>query len=202
MIDLSGLEHISPEVFTCYARLVVPMLPAFARLIRRQALIVPEGLVGSVVAGFCELYRGLGPGHRLFRSTTDAFDWLGCDDLTAARVSALVNAHRQTPPPLHGLRALLASEPGVDIEGAARTLMTSARSLQRALREAGTSFRAEQSAARLEAARELLRGEPMKLGCVARALGMASTSHFVAWFRRETGATPARWRIGEDAIGA
>lgn len=199
LLDLSALEHISAELFAFYVKQVVPQVPTFAQFIRRQALVVPEGMVGSIVAGFYPMLGLACPRYRVFRTPVEAFAWLGHPENTARAVSALVEGRRRAPSTQRRLRTLLAADCTLDIEAAAKALCTSARSLQRDLNAEGTSFRTAQAEAKLEAARSLLRGERVKLWSVARTLGMASPSHFAAWFRRHTGATPARWRAGPDA---
>jgi len=50
--------------------------------------------------------------------------------------------------------------------------------------------------ARVEAAKELLRGSEASLKMIADACGFVDQSHFTKVFSRETGVTPAVWRAG------
>lgn len=80
------------------------------------------------------------------------------------------------------------------LNDAARTLCTSARSLQRHLREQGTSFRTELINARINAAKRMLDESDDKLVAVAQAVGYNSPQILNALFKRETGQTPGQFR--------
>jgi AraC-like DNA-binding protein len=80
------------------------------------------------------------------------------------------------------------------VAAAARALGRSTRSLQRELRAAGTSFRAELARARADVAAELLADSELKLETVAARAGFTSPSHFSRFFRRRTGRPPSRSR--------
>jgi AraC-like DNA-binding protein len=58
----------------------------------------------------------------------------------------------------------------------------------------GRTFREEQQRVRTEMACELLRQTALKVGVIARRLGMRDPSQFIAVFRRATGLTPAAYR--------
>jgi transcriptional regulator GlxA family with amidase domain len=76
----------------------------------------------------------------------------------------------------------------------ARRVGRSARSIQRGLAHAGTSFRSETTRLRIERARELPELGELKVEAVARAVGIRSASSFVAAFRALTGTTPTVYR--------
>ena len=76
----------------------------------------------------------------------------------------------------------------------ARRLGRSERSLQRDLQQAGTTFRGELEAARVELARALLVDTDLKIDSVARKVGCASAAHFATLFRRVAGETPSAYR--------
>jgi len=80
------------------------------------------------------------------------------------------------------------------LESAAAGLATSARSLQRELHDAGTSFSAELHAARVRAACELLGETDDKIDVIAQAVGATTGSRLSRLFRRQLGITPARFR--------
>ena len=81
-----------------------------------------------------------------------------------------------------------------DIEGAASKLGLGPRTLQRRLREEGTSYRSMLSSVRLERAMSLLKesGDPIEM--IALSLGYAATSHFTRAFTQWTGTPPSRVR--------
>jgi AraC-like DNA-binding protein len=76
----------------------------------------------------------------------------------------------------------------------ARRLGTSARTLQRRLREEGTSFAAELDAVRRERAEAFLRAPDVSIAEVSWLLGFAEQSGFTRAFRRWTGVAPTDWR--------
>jgi transcriptional regulator GlxA family with amidase domain len=59
---------------------------------------------------------------------------------------------------------------------------------------AGRTFRDEMLRARIDAARKLLTQTSLKVGIIARRLGVRDTSHFIATFRKATGLTPVKYR--------
>jgi AraC-like DNA-binding protein len=81
-----------------------------------------------------------------------------------------------------------------DQAAVARKLGLSARTLQRRLAEAGTSFQDVLDEVRAGAARRLLRDPALAVSEVAFSLGYAELSSFYRAFRRWTGQTPIDWR--------
>ncbi len=81
-----------------------------------------------------------------------------------------------------------------DIEGTASKLGLGPRTLQRRLREEGTSYRNMLSTVRLERAMSLLKESREPIEVIARSLGYAATSHFTRAFTQWTGAPPSRVR--------
>jgi AraC-like DNA-binding protein len=68
------------------------------------------------------------------------------------------------------------------------------RTLNRRLREEGTSFRHELDDIRYEMARQLLAESSMSIAKIATKLNYADVSAFSRAFKRWTGITPAQWR--------
>jgi AraC-like DNA-binding protein len=81
----------------------------------------------------------------------------------------------------------------VSIDGAARALDTSTRTLQRALGRAGTDFRSLVGAVRLQRAKELL-GSEMTITEIALGLGYSAPGHFSRAFRKGAGVAPQDYR--------
>lgn len=73
------------------------------------------------------------------------------------------------------------------------------RTLNRRLREAGTTFQRCLDQVRFEVACQLLSSSRISLDDVAAALGYASVSPFMRTFRRWSGTTPAAWRHSAGA---
>ncbi|WP_437537061.1 AraC family transcriptional regulator [Sorangium sp. So ce726] len=82
----------------------------------------------------------------------------------------------------------------VDQEGIARSLGMSTRSLQRALKDIGTSFTAQLDEARREKALDLVHRPDLALQEIAFLLGYGEPRHFYRSFRRWTGTTPGEYR--------
>jgi len=80
------------------------------------------------------------------------------------------------------------------LESAARLLGSSTRSLQRVLQTSGESFAQLRDRARREIAAARLAHSDDKIDAVASDTGFRSRSHFVTWFRRLTGFSPAAFR--------
>jgi AraC family transcriptional regulator of adaptative response / methylphosphotriester-DNA alkyltransferase methyltransferase len=93
--------------------------------------------------------------------------------------------------------AIIAREYPSDLrlDGVAARIFTSRRSLQRAFREAGRSFRSEHLQARLQAAAELMRSDPRRtVREVSLTVGYRQPAQFAKAFRRRYGVSPAEYR--------
>ncbi len=100
-----------------------------------------------------------------------------------------------TPRVVPALRAWLDENlAGVSLDDATHALALSARSLQRKLGEAGTTFKAELAEARVRAARRMLAEGDAPLTAIAYDVGCASLQHFSALFRRRTHESPSAFR--------
>src|SRR3954451_12344177 len=81
------------------------------------------------------------------------------------------------------------------LDGVAARIFTSRRPLQRALNEAGRSFRDEHLRARLRAAAAAMREDPQRtVRAVSLAVGYRQPAQFAKAFRREFGVSPAVYR--------
>jgi AraC-like DNA-binding protein len=80
------------------------------------------------------------------------------------------------------------------IQDAAELAGTSARSLQRELAHAGSSYRDVLLRVKLDAARELLRQPDLKIQDVAYETGFSDPAHFSRFFRALNGVTPREYR--------
>lgn len=76
----------------------------------------------------------------------------------------------------------------------ARQLGMHERTLNRRLREEGTSFRQELKEIRYSLARQLLTDSTMPLSKIATALDYSDTTAFIRAFKRWSGVSPAEWR--------
>ena len=88
--------------------------------------------------------------------------------------------------------ALTGGDPG--LENFTRQLGMTARTLQRKLKEEGTSYQDLIDEVRCEVARRHLRRPAMAISEIAFALGFSETSAFHRAFKRWTGMTPKEYR--------
>jgi transcriptional regulator GlxA family with amidase domain len=87
------------------------------------------------------------------------------------------------------------AEIGLSLGEVARQIATSERQLQRIFAElAGSSFRDELIAVRMEHAAELLSASALHVGIVARRVGYRQPAQFAKAFRRHHGLSPSEFR--------
>lgn len=101
-------------------------------------------------------------------------------------------------PVVRKLRALLEQDGTLPARVAARRLALSTRSFQRALQQAGTTYRHETLAFRMRRSKALLVDENRTLAFIAKEVGFASVQAFVMAFRSAVGVTPSAWRRREQ----
>ncbi len=94
------------------------------------------------------------------------------------------------------LSALVAADPGRTwtVDHAARALAMSARSLQRRLRQEGTTFSMTLASARASAAAKHMQQAETSLAEIGFACGYADQAHFSRDFKRVTALTPSDFR--------
>ena len=196
LTDARYVRGVDPAAFWVLINYLRRRLPEYARNLRRHAVVHPEGAVGSTVAG---LYSLLRPKYAwsLFAQLDDAVAWLGHPQ--GAQIGACVSDLADqcgVSDVVARLRLRLASGqpmPG-SLSEVAKTLGVSARTLQRALHTAQSSYRLELSRARAERARVLLSVTEEKLDAFGPRVGLASRSQLSAALRRATGRRPSRFR--------
>jgi AraC-like DNA-binding protein len=95
------------------------------------------------------------------------------------------------------LRALVATyvqEAGFSIKDAAALRDTSVRTLQRNLKQCGTSYSEVLDEARFHVAGRLLREPQLRIADIASRLGYVNPTHFSRAFRRIAGVSPQSYR--------
>ncbi|MGH7435898.1 MAG: helix-turn-helix transcriptional regulator, partial [Polyangiaceae bacterium] len=197
LVDLRGLELIEPATFALFVAYTRDNAEALRRNIVQQAQLRPDGLVGAIVSGFAQVARLPYP-DRVFDNAEAALDWLAVDHATGVDLLGELAALRSEAIASHGVVARLRQvidEAGASLDAthAAQRLALSTRSLQRALREAGTTYRMELKAFRIRRAQELLQGE-RALAWISAELGFSSAQHFATAYRKAVGETPSAWR--------
>lgn len=196
LVDLRRLQSVDPLAFAAFATHLQARAPLYRELVTCQARVRPNGLPGAIVAGFDKVVR---PAHpvAVHESPGEALAWLGRSDradlieeleeIVAAAMGELNCVQRLR-------RVLVPPLSEVTLESAARQLGLSTRTLQRRLRDEGTSFQAEHAAAQVRAAQVLLRDPSLTLTTVALEVGASSLANFSTMFRRHTGEAPSEWR--------
>ena len=197
LMDNRAIERVDAEVLMRFVALARDRLPQWAPRIARQAVIVPEGLGGVLLAGALPL---LGPSYPFQFVTTPeaAVAFLAHPDAPRAHseIAAVAAAARGAVELVERLRAVLARDlANATLAVAAAQLGTSERSLQRELRAHRTSFTDELRRARVAAAAELLRLErDTKAEVIAQRCGFGTSSRMATALRRELGVSAALLR--------
>jgi AraC family transcriptional regulator of adaptative response / methylphosphotriester-DNA alkyltransferase methyltransferase len=121
----------------------------------------------------------------------------------AGRPGGLPRAQRAATPERRGAllgEATLAiearyAEPDLSLGDVARQIATSDRQLQRVFAElAGSAFRDELAAVRMQHAARLLQGSVLPIGEIARLVGYRQAAQFAKAFRRHHGVSPSVFR--------
>jgi transcriptional regulator GlxA family with amidase domain len=194
-MDASGIERVGWPAFSQLFAYVRERLAEWRTRIVRQAVVLPEGPTGALLAGMVARL-GMPYPMRFFESESDALAWLAWPSVAAvAEASELAAAGRGLTRTVHRLRAWLeVALDDVTLGSAAAALGVAPRTLQRELKAAHTSFIAETHAARVRRAARMLEHTDDKVDAIARAVGCASASRLSALFRQRLGLTPARYR--------
>jgi AraC-like DNA-binding protein len=197
LVDARRVESIAPSTFDTLAAYVRSHYDKLKHRVSAQALLRPDGLVGTAVAGF---YRVLAHPHpvEVFTDPYEALAWLGAAEQqdVIIEVDRIVESAGDTPSTIRALRAYLAENPSktTSLREAAAFLGLSSRSLQRTLRAGNSSFRAEQNNARVESAKRLMLDTNFDIKRVAFEVGCVSASNFSVLFRKVAGQAPSTWR--------
>ena len=191
--DLVGIDFFDRPAFDLHAAFLAEWMPKLEGRVRRHAVVRPKGLPGAAFTGLFHDYAAKLEG-RIFDTREAAFDWLEIARDVRSELAAIAGAFEDAAPTLRRLRDLLAADPGLDVERAAKALGHGARSLQRHLSDEGTSFRDEVAAARIRAAKRRLVETDDKIEVIARDLGFRTAASFTTMFGRSVGEPPAAFR--------
>jgi AraC-like DNA-binding protein len=193
VLDVAGIESVTAATFEVGVEFLMTRLGRLTRKTRRFALILPSGMLRAAIAGSFWLARPKFT-WRTFSGPEAALAWLDRDDARQVLLELEHELRMRSSQTVEALRRVLVDSPGRSLRNAARALGVSTRTLQRALRLAHTSFRAESARAQIEVAESLLLDPKHKIASVAREVGFSSLASFAAAFRRFTGETPSAWR--------
>lgn len=196
LADFRAAEEIAPATFQVMNEHVVRHADDYAATLAAQGVVRPPGYAGSVVSGFFEVTITSYP-TRVFADAEEALAWLGHPDASddLATLASIARAHQASPRLVASLRALLDQRPWATLSEAADQLQVAPRTLQHQLKQGGTTFRKEQSSARLRIALHRLKCTTMSVGAIGLDVGCATPQHFSDWFRSATGVSPREWRV-------
>jgi AraC-like DNA-binding protein len=196
VIDARLLDSVDAGGFEVVSRYVSERMPGYAERVRKEAIITGSLFSGAVVAGLLAITQAKFE-WKTFRSSREAYEWLRHPEAMAAydELERLIETLRGQSAEVRALRHLLdAKEGAISLPDAAHALALSPRSLQRQLRQVGTSFRDELLRVRVQIARRLLADTDLKVEVIAQRLGFATASHFTVAFRNACGTTPSEFR--------
>lgn len=198
LVDARRVEAPDANGLAVLVKYMMPRISGFSQTVKRQALVRPEGMAGAVVGGFYSLVSSSYP-TRAFADPLEALSWLGRPESESRslmnELNDLVTQLMGQSPLLSELHRVLRTRlVDASLADVARELGMSERTLQRRLREAGTSFQSELNTVQVRTAQALLLESDAKLTAVAVEVGCASLQHFSSLFRKMTGESPSAWR--------
>lgn len=192
--DARDLGAVDPALFATMRDFVRAHGEVLRDRVRALAILRSGTEIGAASAGFFEVVGAPYP-VASFTSASEALGWLGVSSNLERDLDAIRSECAGTPPEIVALRAVLCEDDGaLDLVVTARRLGMSARTLQRRMRELGTTFEDERRKTRVRRAQELLRSSDLSLTKVSELVGCSSPSHFATLFRQMTGETPSGWR--------
>jgi len=206
VVDLRRISFIAEGVFEATAKYATRNQAKIKAAVERVALLRGDGLLGAVARGYFDVVPRPYP-VGVFSDANEALAWLDCDRdrSTFDEIEAIVGRARAAGS-LRELRDFLgAKRERTSLEAAARHLGLTPRTLQRRLREEGSSFQNELVAARLRAAQRLMLESDAPLTEIAFNAGFASPAHLSTQFRKALGEAPSAWRArhraSKDGVG-
>lgn len=193
-VDLSRVEGIAAPAFAVMADYFKKNAKKLRGHVTKQALIRPKGIAGAVVAGFYDLVVAEYP-VRVFEDRSEALAYLDYSPAVLRELEAIYEAAAGTGEITRRVREHVAADlRAATIRTAAKALAMSERTLQRRLKDEGTSFQSELHAAQVREAKRLLAETDTKLTAVALDVGCATQQHFSDLFKKLTGETPSAFR--------
>lgn len=194
LVDARRIESVDPTAFEELGRYVEREWSRLARKVSRLALVRPGGFAGAIATGF---YSVLQPPYpvRTFDDREQATAWLGCEADLLGELDRAQHDEAGVEPIVARLRRHLRhADREVKLETVAKEIGTSVRTLQRQLREAGTSFKDQLAHERVRRAQLLMLDTDASLTHIALDVGFASLQAFSSCFRRVVGHAPSAWR--------
>ncbi len=196
LIDLRRVEAMDSTVLDSLFASLRARSQTRSASVSGLALLRPERLVGITLADLCRAHDA--PCRiEVFTDPYSALAWLGAGYAsdTISELDDVLCRIAGNDSALSVLRAYLDQNPHkISLTTASAALGMSRRALQRKLKEAHTSFRAEQTAAQIQRAKHLLRDTNHEIKRIAFEVGCSSLAAFSTLFRRIEGEAPSTWR--------
>jgi AraC-like DNA-binding protein len=197
-IDFSRVTSIDISGYPILRAAQAAHRDELARRIKQMVIVRPDSIVGAIAAGIQHLVSFPHP-VKVVATAEEGLRRLGVADaslLTVLELEAERARLESSARVLADLHAVLdAHLPELALPAVAKQLGMSPRSLQRKLRELGTSFQAERNLAQVRVAQRLMSQTDATLSQIALDVGCHSLQHFSTLFRRIAGETPSQWRV-------
>lgn len=191
--ELTAIDSVGFEIIQDY---MLSRRDAFEPVVERQALLCRADAFGAAIIG---MYHFVAPRYpfEVFTSLDAALEFLSPP--RRAEIGAELEGLREqvfgTAPFLLQLRASLAESKTIpSLAELAQAFGMSQRTFQRRLAQHRTSYELELTRWRISRAEELLANTALSLTDVAKRVGFAGSSSFVAAFRTARGVPPEAWR--------
>ncbi len=196
LVDCRDVARIDADLLISFTAQARERVPTWAGGLARQALVVPSGLAGILIAG---AQSSIGAEHPLrFAQDLDAaLEFVEHPGAASAHAYAMGIADRVrgSSTLLFRLRAQLGRDlTCATVESAATALGMSTRTLQRDLERLDTSFSEELRRVRVAAAEVLLLHSDLKIDAIATQVGFGTGSRMSATLRRELNLTASALR--------
>jgi AraC-like DNA-binding protein len=193
LVDIRALDSVDLLAFGRLLSYLKKRRDAWSPMVSRQGLLHSGGLAHATVAGMFEFLR---PRHPVvfFDDVRAAYEAVSASDVRA-EVESLRESLVGGPAVARRVRAAFEELTArADLAAVARRIGLSERSLQRHLKSAGTSLRAERHSYVLRATERLLEDTELDLEAIAATVGASSASHLITLFRQQHGLTPGAFR--------
>jgi AraC-like DNA-binding protein len=194
LVDASRMDGVDGGAFEALSQYVRDFEKELSRAVIRLALVRPPGLAGAVTSGFFEV-SGTPYPVAVFESAPGALEWLDEDPKVGAMLDQALEEITGKSELLARLHALLRTQLAeTSLAQAASGLAMSERTLQRRLKNEGTSFAQEVLGVRLGEAKRRMRDSDESLSTIATECGFSSQQHLSTAFKKDTGKSPSAWR--------
>jgi AraC-like DNA-binding protein len=195
LVDLRRLELVDLRSLERLWSYPASWCDALGPAVTRQAWLLGKSPTAALVADAVARLRAPFP-IRPFTDPVEAIGWLGLLDPALLDELERISGCSTVASLLIAVRGRLHAAPSSTLPELARQLGYSQRTLQRRLRELGTTFQRESADAHLRIAKRLMRETTHPLKWIAGESGWASLQHFSSFFHERVGTTPSRWRAG------